>query len=149
MKRTIKNYELRVRRVTVADAGAHYGKKLRAPRDVSRLAQLLIGDCAQELFYAFHLDIKNRVLGFSEVARGGIDICPVDPRAVFRTAIALGSSGLIVAHCHPSGDPTPSREDIELTKRLKSASELLGIPVLDHVIVTDTGTVSLAEQGLM
>ena len=149
MRSTIKNYELRVRRVNLADAGAPYGERVRAPDDVARIAQLLIGDSAQELFYVFHLCIKNRVLGFSEVARGGIDVCPVDARAVFRTAIALGSSGLIAAHCHPSGDPTPSREDIELTERLKAAGELLGIPVLDHVIVTDTSTVSLAERGLL
>ena len=149
MKSTIKNYELRVRRVKLADAGAPYGEQVSAPDDVTRIAQILIGDCAQELFYAFHLDIKNRVLGFSEVGRGGIDMCPVDLRAVFRTAIALGSSGLIAAHCHPSGDPTPSREDIDLTERLKAAGELLGIPVLDHVIVTDTSTVSLAELGLL
>ncbi len=149
MKRTIKNYELRVRRVNLADAGAPYGETVRAPDDVARIAQVLIGDSAQELFLVFMLDIKNRVLGFSEVARGGIDVCPVDARAVFRTAIALGCSALIAAHCHPSGDPTPSREDVELSKRLKTAGELLGISMIDHVIVTDTSTVSLAERGLL
>ncbi len=149
MKSTIKNYELRVRRVKLADAGAPYGESVRAPDDVARIAQVLIGDSAQELFLVFHLDIKNRVLGFSEVARGGIDVCPVDARAVFRTAIALGASALIAAHCHPSGDPTPSADDINLTERLKAAGELLGIPVLDHVIVTDTSTVSLSERGLL
>ncbi len=149
MKSTIKNYELRVRRVKLADAGAPYGERVRAPDDVARIAQVLIGDCAQELFLVFHLDIKNRVLGFSEIGRGGIDVCPVDARAVFRTAIALGASALIAAHCHPSGDPTPSTDDIALTERLKAAGELLGIPILDHVIVTDTSTVSLSERGLL
>lgn len=93
--------------------------------------------------------MKNRVLGFTIAAVGAIDSCPVDPRTVFRAAVALGASGIVASHCHPSGDPTPSKDDIELTKRLKAAGDLLGIQLLDHVIVTDTARVSLRERGLL
>ena len=93
--------------------------------------------------------MKNRVLGFTIAAVGAIDSCPVDPRTVFRTAVALGASGIVASHCHPSGDPSPSHEDIELTKRLKAAGDLLGIQLLDHVIVTDTARVSFRERGLL
>jgi DNA repair protein RadC len=150
MKSTsIKNYELRVRRVRLSDAGAPYGEAVRTADDVARIAQILIGAAAQESFYVFHLDVKQRILGFTEVGRGGIDSCPVDTRTVFRTSIVLGSSGIIAAHCHPSGDPTPSAEDIKLTKRLKAAGELVGIQLLDHVIVSDSARTSLLERGLL
>jgi DNA repair protein RadC len=145
--KSIQNYELRVRRVTLADAGAPYGEPVREPADVARIAQALIGDAAEERFIVVHLDVKNRVLGFTEAGRGSIDSCPVDPRTVFRTAIALGASGIVASHCHPSGDATPSPEDLALTKRLQAAGELLGIKLLDHVVVTDTATVSMLSRG--
>ena len=147
--KSIKNYELRVRRVKLADAGAPYGEPVREPGDVARIAQALIGDAAQENFLVIFLDIKNRVLGFTTAAVGAIDSCPVDPRTVYRTAVALGASGIVASHSHPSGDPTPSREDIELTKRLKAAGDLLGIQLLDHVIVTDTARLSFRERGIL
>jgi DNA repair protein RadC len=143
----IKNFELKVRRVQVGEGGAPYGKAIREPADVADIARRIIGDNAQESFVVFILDIRNRVVGFTEAARGSIDACPVEPRTVFRTAVALGASAIIVAHNHPSGELTPSREDIDLTKRLKAAAELLGIAFLDHVVVTDAGTASLRERG--
>ena len=97
----------------------------------------------------FLLDIKNRVVGFSEVARGGIDTCPIDPRMVFRAAVATGAAALIVAHNHPSGSAVPSDEDLQLTKRLQRGAEYLGLKVLDHVVVTDEETVSMAASGMM
>lgn len=145
--KSIKNFELKVKRVAVGEAVEPYGASVRSPSDVARIAQLLVGDSAQEHFLVFLLDVRNRVLGFSETSRGGIDTCPVDPRVVFRTAVALGSSGIVCVHNHPSGEPTPSTDDILLTRRLKEAGELLGIELLDHVIVTDTATVSLRERG--
>ena len=93
----------------------------------------------------FLLDIKTRVLGYHEAGRGSIDSCPVDPRAVYRTAVAVGASSIICSHNHPSGDSTPSTDDILLTRRLKDAGQLLGIQLL--VIVTDSGTTSLCERG--
>ena len=147
MKTTIRNIELKVKRVAVGEGTEPYGASVRSPDDVSRIAQKLIGDDAQERFLVFVLDIRNRVIGYHEAGRGSIDSCPVDIRVVFRTAVALGASSILAAHNHPSGDATPSSDDIILTRRLKEAGELLGIPLLDHVIVTDSGTTSLRERG--
>ena len=147
--KSIKNYELKIRRVKIAEAGAPYGEPVSGPTDVTRIAQALIGEAAEEHFVAIHLDIKNRVLGYTEIARGSIDGCPVDVRTVYRAAIALGASAIVAAHCHPSGDATPSSEDIALTKRLAEVGALIGLPLLDHVIVTDDRTASLRERGLM
>jgi len=147
--KSINNYELRIRRVKLAEAGAPYGEPVSGPTDVTRIAQALIGDAAEEHFVVIHLDVKNKVLGFTEVGRGSIDGCAVDVRQVFRTAIALGASNIVACHNHPSADPTPSREDIALTKRLAEVGALIGLPLLDHVIVTDDRTASLRERGLM
>ena len=76
----------------------------------------------------------------------GVEVCP---REVFRPLIRENARATIVAHCHPSGDTTPSHEDIALTRRLREAGELLGIPVLDHVIIGSRGYTSLAETGIL
>jgi DNA repair protein RadC len=147
--RTIRRYELRIRRDPLPSSAPHIGTRLIAPADVARVARELIGDAAEEHFLAFHLDVKNAVLGYSEVARGTIDTCPVDPRMVFREALILGATGLVCCHNHPSGDPTPSADDITLTERLCEGSELLGLELVDHVIVSVDGTYSLVEHRLM
>jgi DNA repair protein RadC len=144
---TIKNFELKVKRVAVGEGSEPYGASVRSPSDVARIAQALIGDSAQEHFCVFLLDVKNRVVGFTQAAMGAIDSCPVDPRSVFRAAVATGASAIVVTHNHPSGDLRPSAEDLHLTQRLKAAGDLLGIALLDHVLVTDTGTTSLRERG--
>lgn len=91
-----------------------------------------------EHFYVFCLDTKLKVIGFFDIARGNLDSCPVHPREVFQPVVATAKcSAVIVAHNHPSGDPTPSPEDIEITKRLIEAGNLLGIRVIDHLVVGD------------
>ena len=145
----IKNYQLNVRRINISEAGAPYGDFINHPGDVARVAKDLIGNSAQEIFLVFHLNIKNEIIGYTEVARGSINMCPVDMREVFRTAIVLGAVSIIVSHCHPSGDPNPSIEDIKMTKRIKESSVLLNIELLDHVIVSDSGSMSFVERGLM
>jgi len=149
MKRAIpfKNYELKIRRLSVHEQPPGYGSAITQPQDVAGIARELIGDNAQESFIALLLDIKNRVVGVTEVARGAVDGCGVDVRQVFRVAIAVGASALVVAHNHPSGDCTPSDVDRRLTERIKKAADLLGIPLLDHVIVSDTGFKSLQTLG--
>jgi DNA repair protein RadC len=149
MKTTIRNIELKVKRVAVSEGTEPYGASVRSPNDVARIAQSLIGDSAQEMFLVFILDVKNRLVGFHEASRGSIDSCPVDPRMVFRPAVALGASGFVAVHNHPSGDKTPSTDDIILARRLKEAGELLGIQLLDHVIVSDSARTSLLERGLL
>jgi len=149
--RVFKKFELRERAVrlpSAAEAVAKY-EPLTSPHVVQLAARSLIGDELQEVFLVFLLDVRNEVLGYIEAARGGVDACPVDPRVVFRAAVAAGASAIIVAHNHPSGRAEPSAEDVALTARLKEAGELLGIRLLDHVIVTPGLHFSLAEAGMM
>jgi DNA repair protein RadC len=144
---TIKNYELRIKRLAVSEQPAGYGRCVNGPTEVARLAGELIGDLTQEVFLIFHLDSRNKLLGFTEVGRGGMDRCPVDLRSIFRSALAVGSASILAVHNHPSGDTDPSPEDQALTRRLKSAADLLGLPLVDHVIVSRHSFTSLRERG--
>lgn len=101
-----------------------------------------------EEFMTFMLDNKLKVVGFSTVSRGTLDMAPVDPKMVYAPAMTVPkTAGIIVAHNHPSGDPTPSADDIRVTKRLAEAGEILGIRLLDHVVVGDGCWVSLKNEG--
>lgn len=100
-----------------------------------------------EHFYVFLLDTKLKVMGFTDVS-GTLDASPVHPREVFAPAIAIPKvAAVIVAHNHPSGDPTPSIEDIQVTERLVKAADILGIKLLDHVIVGENCWTSLRSEG--
>lgn len=146
--KTTKRIELRVRRERLGEEAEAYCTNIQTPAHAVHVAKSVLKESSQEVFLTLPLDIKNRILGYVETARGSVDSCRVDIREVFRTAIVMGASGLILVHNHPSGDLTPSSEDIELTKRVYEAGRLLSIAVLDHLIVTDDGFVSLAELGL-
>ena len=136
--KTIQRLELKVRRVPCCgEDPVPYGQGIRTPGDVVQAARGLLQDEAQEVFLAFPLDIKNKILGYCEVARGSVDACQVHAREVFRAAVLLGASSVILAHNHPSGDPAPSHEDDALTRRLVEAGKILGIQILDHVVVGD------------
>lgn len=100
----------------------------------------------QETFVVLCLTIRNTLLGEPRVvAIGTATGVEVHPRDVFRAAVAANAAGIVVLHNHPSGDPTPSVEDVDLTRRLKACGDLLGIPVVDHVVVTADGHASIAE----
>jgi DNA repair protein RadC len=101
----------------------------------------------REHFVVFDLDVRHRIIARRVVHIGTLSGVEVHPREVFRDAIVNASAAVILAHNHPSGDPTPSRQDLEITARLRQVGELLGITVLDHVIVADDGFVSLADRG--
>jgi DNA repair protein RadC len=103
----------------------------------ARTLHSMIGITDREHFAALFLNAHHRVTGAHLIAIGGQhSIGTIEPRTVFRAAISACASAIILGHCHPSGDPTPSPEDIATTVHLKKAGKLLGIPVLDHVIVT-------------
>jgi len=104
---------------------------------------------SKEHFIAIHLDIKNKVLCLDEVSVGSLNASIVHPREVYKSALLSSAASVLFVHNHPSGDTTPSREDIDLTKRLKNAGDLLGIRVLDHVIVGSEHYLSFADQGLI
>lgn len=103
----------------------------------------------REHFYAVLLNSKNEIMRKALIHIGTLTMSIVGPREIFREAIRDGASSMIVAHNHPSGDPTPSPEDIEVTKQLVQAGKMLDIPVLDHVIIGHGSYRSLSEMGLM
>lgn len=102
----------------------------------------------KEHFIALHLDGKNRIICLDRVSVGSLNQSIVHPREVFKSAVYSSAAAIILIHNHPSLDPAPSREDIEITRQLKECGELLGIKVLDHIIVGDA-FVSFAERGML
>lgn len=121
-------------------------RNVRGPGDVTALLVQLIGDQPNEVFVVLHLNAKNRVVGYAEAHRGVLDASLVHPREVFRDAIACNAASIIVAHNHPSGDPSPSPEDRQVTRQLVKAGELLGIKVLDSLVVTHSRTRSIIDS---
>lgn len=119
---------------------------IRRPDDLFPLCQPMVG-YKQEVFRVFLLDARHHVVRKITVSKGTLSSSLVHPRDVFRDAIRLNAAAIILVHNHPSGDPEPSTEDKELTRRLDQCGELLGIAVLDHIIVAKGGCVSLREIG--
>ena len=116
-------------------------------RDI--LAPVFVG-LDREQCVVMVLDAKHKVIGINVVSVGSLNVSIVHPREVFKPAILLNAAAVILAHNHPSGDPTPSEEDHALTNRLQEAGKCLGIPLLDHLVLGDHGTfMSFADQGLM
>ncbi|CAG7644926.1 hypothetical protein PAESOLCIP111_04847 [Paenibacillus solanacearum] len=122
---------------------------IRSPKDAFDILEPELRYSTKEHFICLFLNTKNRVLHHEIVSIGSLNAAIVHPREVFRAAIQRCSASIICAHNHPSGDSTPSPEDISLTKRLVSVGELVGIEVLDHIIIGSGNFVSLKEQGLM
>jgi DNA repair protein RadC len=118
------------------------------PDDVAELLKHLRGE-KREHFCAIYLDAKLNVMHWSTVHIGTLTMSVVGPREVFREAIREGASSIIVAHNHPSGDPTPSPEDIDVTKKLAEVGSLLDIPLMDHVIIGERKVTSLREKGIL
>ena len=123
------------------------GKRLNAPADAAATFMTVLQDEPVEVFAMICLDAKHRVIAYHEVSRGTLDGAMVHPRDVFKAALLSNASGVIVAHNHPSGDPTPSPQDAALTARLAAGGTLLGIDVIDHIIVGDVRYYSFKEGG--
>jgi DNA repair protein RadC len=129
-----------------------YGRPLRrrrvdGPADVARMLMPALRDADREHFVAVLLSTKNQVLDVVTVSVGSLSASIVHPREVLKPAIQASAAALIVAHNHPTGVPTPSPEDVDLTRRLARAADLIGIRLLDHVIVGDGTYESLKENG--
>lgn len=123
---------------------------IRSPQDVATLAGNYLKESDREHFVAFLLDTKNAVIGINTVSVGILDSALVHPREVYKAAILANAAAIILAHNHPSGDPTPSLEDRRITQRLSDAGQLLGIEVLDHIVVGEGGRfTSLKERGML
>lgn len=121
---------------------------IQTPRDAAQILIPCMQGLMQEIFVVLALDARNRLVAQIEVARGTLTGVEVHPREVFRPLIVAGAAGFIVSHNHPSGDPTPSPEDVLLTRRLRECGELLGVPLLDHVVIAGEQYRSVAE-GLL
>ena len=133
-----------IREVRVQYAGAHLRFKtpIHQPENAVRFALKVVRDNAREHFLALYLDSRHRPIAYQVVSIGTADQSLVHPREVFQSGVLVGAVAVVIAHNHPSGDPTPSSEDREVTKRLADAGKLLGIVVLDHVVFTAEGAFS-------
>jgi DNA repair protein RadC len=125
------------------------GDRIRGPGDVFQRLGPLLRDRKQEEFWVLYLDSQNRVLSDRRITVGLLNSSLVHPREVFAPAIAHAAASLILAHNHPSGDPDPSPEDLDVTVQMVESGRLLGIPVRDHIVLGDSTFVSLLERGLM
>lgn len=125
------------------------GRTLTAPRQTAELLVTLLQNEPAEVFAILCLTTKHRVIAYHEVSRGQLDATVVHPREVFKAAILANAAAIILAHNHPSGDPKPSPDDLQITRRLVNAGELLGISVLDHIVIGDNAHVSLREIGCL
>ena len=126
------------------------GQKYNSSEEVAKsefAENLLKSD--REKFICMHLNVKNQIISFEIVSTGSLTSSIVHPREVYKGAILSNSASVIFMHNHPSGDPEPSIDDIEITKRLEKAGEILGINVLDHIIVAQKGFYSFRQHNLI
>jgi len=121
---------------------------VKTPDEVVALVRGRLKGKKKEHFLALLLDTRNQLIKVSEISIGSLDTSIVHPREVFKEAISASAASVIFAHNHPSGDPEASEDDVELTKRLAKAGEIVGIEVLDHIIIGDKKYLSLKRQGL-
>jgi DNA repair protein RadC len=125
------------------------GARFRSGADIFKHYHTKLRDLKVEQFWTVLLDGKNRVMGEVMTSQGSLTASLVHPREVFAPAIKQSAGALVFVHNHPSGDPTPSVEDVEITRRLCAVADLVGIRVLDHVVVGDGNYVSFLERGLL
>ncbi|MCK5381602.1 MAG: DNA repair protein RadC [Candidatus Latescibacteria bacterium] len=122
---------------------------IRTSSDVARFYFPTMRDLKKEVFKCVLLDGKNRMMKDVTISEGSLSVSVVHPREVFNPVVRESAAAVLFVHNHPSGDPTPSEEDIEVTKQLVEAGKILGIRVLDHVIIGDGRSVSFVELGMM
>jgi DNA repair protein RadC len=124
--------------------------QLSSPEDAMTTCEEFLAEEDRENLIVLMLSAKNDLLGIHTASIGNLTSAIVTPREVFKAAILANAASIIIAHNHPSGDPEPSAEDIEVTKVIKASGELLGIPLCDHIIVGERGrSVSLKRRGLL
>lgn len=118
-------------------------KTVRGAQDAAAIARAMLEGADREHFVVLLLNTRNGVIGVNEVSVGGLASAPVHPREVFKPAIIAGAAAVILAHNHPSGDPTPSRDDEAITEQVRAAGRVLGIEVLDHIVLGEPGWTSM------
>ncbi|MEO6844849.1 MAG: DNA repair protein RadC [Ginsengibacter sp.] len=127
----------------------HDKKKVRTSKELADFLKVSLKDYPYEVFAVIFLNMANKVKHFEVLSKGGLSHTIVDPRIVFQKALEVKATSMILCHNHPSGNLKPSRADEEITAKLKSAGSLLDIKVLDHLIVSDEGYFSFADEGLI
>ena len=123
--------------------------RFTSPRQVFDYFHHEFRDCRKEYFLTLLLDGKNRIIRRVQISEGSLNQSIVHPREVFTSAVKESAAAVILVHNHPTGDPTPSSEDIAITRRLREAGDIMGIKVLDHIIVGDGEFMSFVERGLL
>ena len=134
------------RRLAIAEARVEI---IHGPEDVARFAMPHFRHETKEHFAVLLLNTKNHILAMPVISQGSLTASVVHPREVFEAAVRHSAASMILLHNHPSGDPSPSREDIAVTERLVKAGQIMDIPVLDPVIIGNDSFASLKEKGLM
>lgn len=122
---------------------------IRSPQDAADLLMPELRDEPQEHFKALYLNSKTEVMKSRTITIGCLDASLITPRELFREGISCNCASVIVAHNHPSGDPSPSKQDVDVTKRLVQAGKMIGIEVIDHIIIGDGRWVSMSERRLL
>lgn len=122
---------------------------MHTSRDIYDFVKNLGSDLDREAFFVVCLNTKNKIIGVNMVSLGSLTTSVVHPREVFKIAILTNSSAIILVHNHPSGDPRPSKEDVDCTHRLAAAGAIVGIRVLDHIVVGEEEYYSFADSGMM
>ena len=123
------------------------GARISGPKDSKTLFQQKLVFRDNEVFAVLFLDGRHRVMEYKEMFHGTINSASVHPRIILQRALQLNAAAVIVAHNHPSGDPEPSHQDIDITKRLKEVLKLVDVNLLDHLIIGSVDIVSLVERG--
>ena len=121
---------------------------VKTPEDVMALVRSRLKGKKKEYFLALLLDTRNQLIRVAEISIGSLDSSIVHPREVFKEAVSASAASVLFAHNHPSGDPEASEDDVNLTKRLAEAGEIMGIDVLDHIIIGEQKYLSLKREGL-
>ena len=146
----MQDFELKVIAQALSILDSHLkskGELLTSPQEVRTFLRLHLEREEREVFAVLFLDTRHRLIEFQRMFFGTIDSASVYPREVVKAALQLNSSCVVFAHNHPSGDPTPSHADRQLTARLKSALELVDVRVLDHIVIGHAASESFAEKG--
>ncbi|MCC8193029.1 MAG: DNA repair protein RadC [Deltaproteobacteria bacterium] len=131
------------------ESPARWRTELCSPQAVAHMARMRLAACAHEEFWVAFLDTQNRLIAWEMASKGSVHTVPLYPRDVMARALTLKASSLILVHNHPGGSPRPSGADVDLTKKVQTAGEVLGIRLTDHVIVTDDSCYSLVEDCII
>lgn len=134
----------------VREGSMLYGiRKITSPADALELGKKFLEDSDREQLLLCCLDTKNQPLALNVVSVGSLNASLIHPREVFKVSILSNANSMIIFHNHPSGDPTPSNEDINITNRLRECGKIMGIELIDHIIIGNDSFCSLKEKGII